>query len=356
MAKLKLEDGMDPDLADELMEEFKDLNSGDRLVYKVTEDGEPHSIRVLPGNYGKNGKVFFRKQVQHWAPDPKGKSKFNLSFTCPKFQDKLDGHCDFCDAREEWKEKEEEYQRALQTSGDDDTSRKLERALKAVAAVTSALNYRQSYIVNVVPTDEKPLITKIFYSPKTVFEPIFKQYAQHTKVIDTDEGHDFNLTRTKVKNQVKYQVEPVLTPSPLADTDDEIERLLKGRRNLDKEIVFSTPADIKAACTLLVHQILQAAKKDSGAARRAPKPKPEEDLPPPSVSIDDIDDDDDIPMGDIPAVVLDEEDGDELAGGPDEAAADPEPAKQPAKQPDPTPDASSTLAELAALEADLDLD
>jgi hypothetical protein len=379
-AKLKLERGMDPDLADELMEEFADMKSGDKLVFKVPEDGEQHAIRVLPGNYGRTGKVFFRKQIQHWAPDPRGKSKFNLSFTCPLHQDKGDKPCAFCAARDAWIAKDEDYQARMASASSDDELQKLERAIKVVSQVISALNYRQSYIINVVPMDEQPLTTKVFYSPKTAFEPIFRAYTKKTGVINVEDGHDFQITRKKERNQVKYTVDPELNPTVLSEDPDEIERLLKGRRDLNKEIVISPPADLTNACKLLIVQIVEAAKKEAAkgggsSSRSRPKPKPKQvdDAPAPSAAtIGDIDDDDDIPMGDAPDVNLDEQDGDE-AGGDDMPAArveqpdrdeavlakEPAPAKKPAPA-DYTPPPTTAhgveddLAELAEMEADLE--
>ena len=104
---LELEEGIDPELAEELMAEYAGLNEGDRAVFKVPDDKQTHRIRVLPGNYGKTGKVFFKHLTQHWGPDPTGKSKFNKSYACPQHQDKQGDPCPFCEAREKWKEEED---------------------------------------------------------------------------------------------------------------------------------------------------------------------------------------------------------------------------------------------------------
>ena len=369
MSKIELEEGMDADLAEELMEEFGDLGGNSNLTYKVPEDGDPHAIRVLPGKYGKSKKVFFRKQTQHWGPDPKGKAKFNLSYTCPQYQDKAGDHCPFCEARIVWKEKEDDFQRRVRSADTDEVRRKSEAVLEMIKKVVSALNYRQSFILDVVPRDARPSATHIFYAPKTVFEPIFRQFAQNTDLLDPHAGHDFNITRTKVNNQVKYSVDPVLKAKPLSKDEDEIDRLLAQRHDLNKEVDFESLEDMEKSCEMLILEVKTEAKKGSGGGRKKPAPKQEDDLEPPST--DAIpDDDDELDMTpspaakqeeDMPDVDLDEETGDEeTAGGNDEPVAkeEPKPKPKPAAKEEPkaadTASDKEALDELAALEAEME--
>jgi len=217
-------------------------------LYKVPSDGKPHKIRILPGWFGgeEDGSPVRRWYVevyQHWVVNPKSDRGFKKSFFCKHKQSirgqEINGFCGCCDLWTPLKDREQELKGLLQGMGRMEAG-SYEKELKLVKAQVSDLNYRTTYLTQILDREDADKL-KLFYIPKTAFDVILSQYmsqadeaadkieddvemAEIMKILSKDPdnkeanetalaycdafdaiyGYDLDITRVTENNNTKY--------------------------------------------------------------------------------------------------------------------------------------------------------
>ncbi len=219
---------IDKSLMDEIQNDQANSGGSKIPTWKVPADGKDHTIRILPGFFGKTKKRWYEPLVQHWGPSPDGRGN-NVAYPCLKEHFKKD--CPFCQAWDQAKDKERTLEESLQHCSDEDEKENLDRKLKKIKAAMKDLSFRRAYLHNIVDRAENTLTTRAFFAPKTVWDVFVNAFTNNPDgdIFDLDEGHDFTIKRKTENNRTSYSCSVKLKSSPLSDDDAEVKRLMKSR-------------------------------------------------------------------------------------------------------------------------------
>lgn len=278
---MKVSDDIDPDVAAQIAETMEGFSPKGKEVFKM-KDGE-RLIRVLPGTWGPRKNLFYVTHYQHWAPDVNSKMQYNKGFTCPKFQNGKDeaGVCPFCDMRAAVLETLMSLKEDLKDASPEHIPA-IKKKIGVYDAVLKSLNYRKAYIINVIDRDDSIIKPRVWYAPKTVFEPILKAYALNGhSILSMTDGHDFRITKAKEANQTKYSADLKVKSSPVGNAET-IEAVKEKMWDLDKEITTDSVDTLSEACKKLMKMVQTEALSRKEETR---------------TSLPDIDDDDDVLPG-----------------------------------------------------------
>lgn len=171
-------------------------------------DGETHTLRVLPGEWGTN-KMWYVETCTHWLPG--GNQGKDLPHLC------LRQHGDKpCKACEWWDKLREVDKKSL----GDGTTPESKRQLERFEALVKRLSYRRSYKMAVVkrnlqdPSQDRQLV---YPAPTTVFSQIFEQVEKNLEqgiwMFDPEDGHDITVMRQDDKGSTTYKVSTLLRTS-----------------------------------------------------------------------------------------------------------------------------------------------
>ena len=219
---------IDKSLMDEIQNDQANSGGSKIPTWKVPADGKDHTIRILPGFFGKTKKRWYEPLVQHWGPSPDGRGN-NVAYPCLKEHFKKD--CPFCLAWDQARDKERTLDESLQHCSDESEKDNLDRKIKKVKAAIKDLSYRRAYLHNVIDRSENTLTTRAFFAPKTVWDVFVNAFTNNPDgdIFDLEEGHDFTIKRKTENNRTSYSCSVKLKSSPLSDDDAEVKRLMKSR-------------------------------------------------------------------------------------------------------------------------------
>jgi len=260
---------IDQSLLDEIQNDKENSGGSKTPTWKVPADGKEHTIRILPGFFGKTGKRWYEPLVQHWGPSPDGRGN-NIAYPCLKehFGKKK---CPFCDAWEEARNEERSLDESAQHCSDDTERKRLESKLKKVKSLIKDLSFRRAYLHNVIDRSENTPITRAFFAPKTVWDVFVSAFTNNSDgdIFDPEEGHDFVIKRKTENNRTSYSASVKLKPSPVAEDQAEYKRLMTSRIDFPAEYLSTEPSveDMQKTVDLLI----------SGAGKR--RTFQEEDVP-----------------------------------------------------------------------------
>ena len=261
---------IDPELLAEAQATRSQYSGGGNLnFYEVPEDGKKHTLRVLPGKFGKSRKSWFVASAQHWSN--------RKAYECP---DKSgSGPCPFCDYVVELRDKEK-LLKEKQKKADDAGQAKIDRQIKKLGKIIGGLIPKARYLVNVLDRDEPNHIIRVARLPKTLFTPIFDVWseAEDIDVLDVHKGHDFKCSRAKLNGLTKYSASASLSASPVAGSEEEIEKILEKRPNLENLVKQSTFEELEAALGDAVGALNEEASRASEDNKERPKSRPPVDL------------------------------------------------------------------------------
>lgn len=263
---------IDPELLAEAQSDKNKYSGGGSLqFYDVPDDGKKHKVRVLPGTFGKSKKKWFVASAQHWSN--------RKAYECPQLSEK--GPCPFCDYVKELRQKEQEL-KEKQKKAPEEQQAKLDRQIKKLGKIITGLVPKPRYLVNLLDRDEAGHIVRVARMPKTLFTPIFDVWesADDVDVLDPLKGHDFHVSRAKVNGLTKYSATTVLSSTPIADSQDVIDKILGGLPNLEKLVKQTDFSELETALTDAVKFLNEEASKapaEEPAAKKAPPVNLEEE-------------------------------------------------------------------------------
>ena len=192
---------------------------GNYRFWKPLKNGR-YIIRFLP-SYKQDG-LFFRASAQY---------KIGDNYYCaPHADDRPDPIYD--------------YYRALYAKGDD-----------ASIALAKEIKPRKQYLYNIIVRDElgipsaNPKEVKVYCSGKILYDCLMDYFFddEYGDLTDVDNGYDFQLVKEDgdmgFPNYKKSK--PKKTSSPLFDDPEDIDEVLQNLKDLDKEIDYKTPQELK---------------------------------------------------------------------------------------------------------------
>lgn len=230
---------------DRMLGGSKSLGDSNKVpYYKVPADGQQHSFRVLPGEYGESKEWFFVSTSQHWAR--KGNSR--IPYTCLKERGE---DCPFCDELDEWRKKEQAIKESLkdrEVKADKAKYKRLEADLKAAGRVLSFLAPRAAYMINVADREDGNAV-KVFSMAKTVFNKVMNCFSEDggPELFLPESGHDFRIKKISKGSGFEFDLSLAIKSSALADSDAKIEDILGRRHDLNELIRFADADEMAEA-------------------------------------------------------------------------------------------------------------
>lgn len=219
--------------------------------YKVDSDGENHSFRVLPGEFGESKELWFIGVAQHWIK----RENSRIPLYCPRLEE---SPCAFCDKVDEYRELEKELKEQLKSrevKEDKAKYKEIDGKLKVIAKIISYAAPRASYLFNVVDRDGGDV--KVFSAPKSIFSKVMGYFSEEGPgIFDLVQGHDFRVKKKKKGRSVEYEVQLAVKPNPVKPTDSGIEDTLKKRYNLEKLVHFDESSKLEEAVEAGIEAIL----------------------------------------------------------------------------------------------------
>jgi len=265
---------VDKSLLDEIQNDRENSGGSKTPTWKVPADGKDHTIRVLPGFFGKTGKRWYEPLVQHWGPSPDGRGN-NVAYPCLKEHFKKD--CPFCRAWEEAKNEERSVEESLQHCTEEKERDKLGNKLRKIKSALKDLSFRRAYLHNIVDRAENTLTTRAFFAPKTVWDIFVNAFTNNSDgdIFDPYEGHDFIIKRKTENNRTSYSASVKLKPSLITEDDAELKRLMKSRIDFPADYLSEEPnvGDMDKTVELLLSG---AGKKRSFQEEDVPSRRKEE--------------------------------------------------------------------------------
>jgi hypothetical protein len=231
---------VDKSLLDEIQNDKENSGGSKNPTWKVPADGKDHTIRILPGFFGKTKKRWYEPLVQHWGPSPDGRGN-NVAYPCLKEHFKKE--CPFCKAWDEAKSEERGIDESLQHCSDERERDKLENKLKRIKSAIKDLSFRRAYLHNVIDRSENTPTTRAFFAPKTVWDIFVNAFTNNADgdIFDPYEGHDFIVKRKTENNRTSYSASVKLKSSPITDDEAELKRLMKSRIDFPTEYLTDEP-------------------------------------------------------------------------------------------------------------------
>jgi hypothetical protein len=283
---------IDQSLLDEIQNDKENSGGSKTPTWKVPADGKEHTIRVLPGFFGKTKKRWYEPLVQHWGPSPDGRGN-NIAYPCLK-EHFGRNDCPFCKAWEDAKDEERKVDESLQHCSDEAERARLEKKLKKLKSSVKDLSYRRAYLHNIVDRSENTPTARAFFAPKTVWDVFVNAFTNNPDgdIFDPEDGHDFTIKRKTENNRTSYVASVKLRSSPVSDDQAEYKRIMASRVDFPKEYLSSEPSveDMEKTVELLLSG---SGKKRTFQEEDVPRRRDsDEDFRPKKKVVDDDDEDD----------------------------------------------------------------
>jgi len=245
------------------------------------EAGKPVDIHVLFGEYGME-RLWYVKQGIHYLGEY---SKNQTRTTCPRIT--ADRECPICGTakqiREEVSAKKLDLEAKRRSLSKED-AQTAEQEIAQLQDMADQLYASVRYVFNVVVRGESQV--RLFNCPKTIFEDIFAAWAKNAEAVDMFDpkmSYYFTVSRTGEGQQdTKYAMTPNMVAVPIASTQEEIDKLVAARYNLDEEIKVPTLQEVQDAFDKYLGN---APSTPAEAPKEAPKPTPTPPPPAPTPTV-----------------------------------------------------------------------
>jgi hypothetical protein len=289
---------IDKSLLDEVQNDKESAGGSKTPTWKVPADGKEHTIRILPGFFGKTKKRWYEPLVQHWGPSPDGRGN-NIAYPCLK--EHFNKPCPFCKAWEDARDEERSLDESIQHCSDDTERKRLETKLKKTKSSVKDLSFRRAYLHNIIDRSENTPMTRAFFAPKTVWDVFVNAFTNNPDgdIFDPEDGHDFTIKRKTENNRTSYVASVKLRSSPIDEDPAEYKRLMTSRIDFPAEYLSVEPSfeDMQKTVESLLSGV---GKKRSFQEEDIPRNRRDDDRPRSRRDDDDdfrpkrkVDDDDD---------------------------------------------------------------
>ena len=233
---------------------------GNFKFWKPVKYGK-YTVRFLPP-HDSDG-LFFKETAQHRIGDS--------YFFCPKTEGE---HCPIC----------EKYKKLYDIGTDD------------AIALAKEIKPRKQYLYNIIVKEElgkdyeDPTKVFVYMSGKMLYDALMDYFfdEDYGDLTDVEEGYDFVIN--KEQGDMGFpsykKSKPRRNASVMLDDDDDIETVLKGIKDLGKEIDLKSYDELKAALDHFLTEEKEGASKFADKISKKAKETVDDD------SDDEVDDDD----------------------------------------------------------------
>lgn len=198
-----------------------------------------------------------------------------------------------------------DYYRALYKKGTDDA-----------IALAKEIKPRKQYLYNIVVKEElgdeseNPTDVQVYMSGKILFETLMDYFMddEYGDLTDVENGYDFQLIKEQgdlgFPNYKKSK--PKKNPSPLFEDDDQIEAVLKARKELKDEVEYKSYEELKQ----ILDNFLQSKDQEENIAVPGGESSTRSETKPAKKKVEETDDSDDEDMDDFEKQLMAEIEGD----------------------------------------------